>query len=69
MKWKSNSLISPRIRRCFAFLPIRLDDGFNIWLEHYWVIERWCEHLLYWRSVVVTKRRDELPTQKNAPEF
>jgi hypothetical protein len=58
MKWKTNRI--PRsgekstIRR-FAFLPKKLDDGYTVWLEHYYALEVWddgttsTEHNGYWK--------------------
>lgn len=42
MRWKTNT--SPksgekRATQYYAFLPTELDDGYTVWLEHYYVLE------------------------------
>jgi hypothetical protein len=42
MRWKTE--LKPntgdrRLRQCFAFTPTETDDGYTVWLEHFWVEE------------------------------
>lgn len=44
MKWKSYQ--SPKsgekqISTYFAFLPVRLDDGYTVWLQNFYAVETW----------------------------
>lgn len=44
MRWKTE--LKPetgdrRLRRCFAITPTETDDGYTVWLEHFWVEEEY----------------------------
>lgn len=42
MKWKTEQRPQnedTRVVRCYAFLPTETDDGYTVWLEHYWSVE------------------------------
>lgn len=44
MKWKAYErpeAYSTRVRKCFAILPTRTDDGYVVWLGFYWVQEQY----------------------------
>ena len=42
MKWKTNNMTgSKRITSAYAFIPTKLDDGYTVWMETYWVTETW----------------------------
>jgi hypothetical protein len=36
MRWKSDNHRDRRIIKRFAWFPIRCNDGYTYWLEHYW---------------------------------
>ena len=43
MRWKTEKTKSgeKRVVTYFAILPTKLDDGYTVWLEYYWVEETW----------------------------
>ena len=43
MRWKTEKTKSGEKRAVtyFAILPTKLDDGYTVWLEHYWAEETW----------------------------
>ena len=59
MKWKTETgpeKGEERVVRYFAFWPTQLSNGYTVWLERYWAVERW-EYIhtdvssSYWRLV------------------
>jgi len=51
MKWKTNPKHSLRTKKYFAFIPIRCEDGYTVWLESYYQYERWDEQYYEWEIV------------------
>jgi hypothetical protein len=43
MRWKTEKTKSGEKRAVtyFAILPTKLDDGYTVWLEHYYALETW----------------------------
>ena len=44
MRWKTKEVIEERpisYERRFAFLPTKLNDGYTVWLCHYWAKIHW----------------------------
>lgn len=60
MRWKTENETpadaTKRVARYYALWPKELDDGYTVWLEHYWAEERY-ERFIgdpkknYWRTV------------------
>lgn len=42
MRWRHTPEdLRPRVVRMFAWMPERCNDGFSVWLEHFWVVQEW----------------------------
>ena len=61
MKWKTIPHGSLRINQRFAYFPVELNDGHTIWLEKYYVVERWvCDYDgCWWDREYKTQDKDE----------
>lgn len=44
-----------RVRRRFAFIPLRLHNGCYVWLQRYYIEQRYCERTLdaitWWKTL------------------
>jgi hypothetical protein len=67
MKWKTNNQIgNKRFVRIYAFFPTKLDDGYTVWLEHYWEVQNWDDGTTstghgYWKKDKTSVNHPELP--------
>lgn len=61
MKWKRFPQHTLRIKLRFAYFPVDLDEGYTVWLEKYYSVERKeCDYDgCWWRGVYKTQTEDE----------
>lgn len=61
MKWKRLPQNSVRIKRRFAWFPVYLNNGYTIWLEKYYSVERKeCDYDgCCWQNVFTSQDKDE----------
>lgn len=69
MMWKTYQNPKPgtqQFRRMWALWPVALDNGYTVWLESYYVTEKWgpgqgWDETGGWRTVALTKHHPERP--------
>lgn len=51
MRWKTKTKPTTRIKIAFALLPTKLDNGYSVWLQFYYLKEQYIEAGEYWAII------------------